>query len=106
MKYALIPVAVMLSASAQIMLKKASASENWSLQWFIFVMASGAIYVGALFLYMELMRIYPISRIYPALTILVIVIITVYGTLLGEPMSARRLAGLALGGVAAYLLLA
>jgi len=87
------------------MLKRASTFENWSAGWLAFLALSGAIYLGALFLYMELMRLYPISRIYPALTVLVIVIITVYGTFIGEPVSLRRLLGLATGGLAVFLLL-
>ncbi len=105
MSYVLIPVVVILSASAQIMLKKASDFPNWTSHWSVFLAVSGALYLAALFLYMHLMRLYPISRIYPTLTVLVIVVITVYGALIGEHMPAKHLAGLALGGVAIYLLL-
>jgi multidrug transporter EmrE-like cation transporter len=105
MSYLLIPLAVILSASAQIMLKQASGFENWTGRWFLFLILSGAIYLAALFLYMSLMRIYPISRIYPTLTVLVILVITVYGAIIGETISVRHIAGLALGGVAIFLLL-
>lgn len=105
MKYLFIPIAVALSAGAQIMLKKASQFANWTGNWLLFLALSGTLYVGALFVYMHLMRLYPISRIYPALTVMVIVVITVYGALIGEVISIRHLAGLALGGAAVYLLL-
>jgi len=105
MTYLLISLAVMLSASAQIILKKASGFENWTSGWYLFLGVSGALYVVALFMYMHLMRLYPISRIYPTLTLLVIVVITIYGALIGEHISVKHFAGLALGGVAIYLLL-
>ena len=105
MNHVLIPVAIVLSASAQILLKRASVFENWSMNWLILLGSSGVLYVGALFTYMQLMRSYPISRIYPTLTVLVIGVITVYGALTGEHVSLRQVAGLALGGAAVYLLL-
>ena len=105
MRYVLIPVAVILSASAQILLKKASGFPNWTSNWYLFLVASGTLYLAALFAYMHLMRLYPISRIYPTLTVLVIVVITVYGALIGEHISAKHLGGLALSGLAIYLLL-
>ena len=94
MTYLLIPVAVVLSASAQIILKKASGFPNWTTNWYLFLGVSGALYLVALFVYMHLMRLYPISRIYPTLTVLVIVVITVYGALIGEHISVKHLAGL------------
>ena len=105
MSYLLIPIAVVLSAAAQIMLKRASDFSNWTMNWCLFLGVSGLLYVGALFVYMSLMRLYPISRIYPTLTVLVIVVITVYGALIGEQISLKHVAGLALGGAAVYLLL-
>ena len=105
MRHLFIPVAVILSASAQILLKKASGFPNWTTNWYLFLVVSGALYLAALFVYLHLMRLYPISRIYPTLTVLVILLITVYGALIGEHISMKHLAGLALGGMAIYLLL-
>jgi drug/metabolite transporter (DMT)-like permease len=106
MKYALIPVAAIISASAQILLKKGAGYPNWTREWILFVLASGAVYVVSLFLYMYLLRLHPISRIYPVLTVLVILIITAYGFLTGERVSWKQLAGLALGAGSIYLMFA
>ena len=104
-RYLMIPLGVLLSASAQIMLKKASGFSNWSTNWTIFLVVSGVLYLAALFVYLYLMRLYPISRIYPILTVLVIVVITIYGAAIGELISIKHLVGLVLGAASVYLLL-
>lgn len=106
MEYALIPVSALISAFAQILLKKSSLFENWSRQWIVFLALSAIVYAVSLFLYLYLLRMHPISKIYPVLTVLVILIITVYGFLTGEHISLQHLAGLALGAVSIYLMLA
>jgi drug/metabolite transporter (DMT)-like permease len=105
MKYALIPFAAIVSASAQVLLKKTSGFENWSRGWFLFMLLSLALYGASFFMYMYLLRLHPISRIYPTLTVLVILMISAYGFLIGEKIGPRQLAGLALGVGSIYVLL-
>ena len=105
LKYLLIPVAVLFSASAQILLKKTAGYENWSREWLIFLIISCLLYGISFFVYLYLLRVHPISKIYPTLTIVVIVAITVYGILIGEKVSVKNYIGLALGLGSVYLVL-
>ena len=54
---------------------------------------------------MYLLRQFPISKIYPVMTVVVILIITVYGFLIGETINLRHVIGIILGIGAVYLLL-
>jgi drug/metabolite transporter (DMT)-like permease len=104
-KFLLIPFAAIISAGAQIMLKKTSQLNNWSRGWFLFLIISCGLYGISLFVYLFLLRLHPISKIYPTLTILVIVIITAYGFLIGEQVTMKHAAGLGIGLLAIYMLL-
>jgi drug/metabolite transporter (DMT)-like permease len=63
------------------------------------------LYGIAFFNYLYLLRQFPISKIYPVMTIGVILIITGYGMLIGETINLRHLIGLGLGMGSVYLLL-
>ena len=105
-EYLAIPIGALLSASAQIILKKSSDHANWSAPWALFFMLSAFLYALSMLVYLFLLRHYPISRIYPTMTLLVILVVTVYGFLLGEQVSPRTLFGLALGVGSICVLLA
>jgi multidrug transporter EmrE-like cation transporter len=105
-KILVIPLAACISAFAQIMLKKSSVFTNWSRGWILFMLLSCVLYGIALLLYQHLLRLHPIHVIYPVLTLLVIIIVTVYGFLIGERISLQHLMGLTLGLGSMYLLLA
>jgi len=104
-KYILVPVGAVLTAVAQIGLKKTSTFENWSRPWFLFLVLSIALYGIACFNYMYLLRQFPISKIYPIMTVVIILIITVYGFLTGEMINLRHVIGIVLGMGAVYLML-
>ena len=104
-KYMLVPAGAVLTAIAQIGLKKTSTFDNWSRPWFLFMLLSVALYGIAFFNYLYLLRQFPISKIYPVMTVVVILIITVYGFLIGETINLRHLIGILLGMGAVYLLL-
>ena len=104
-KYILVPVGAVLTAVAQIGLKKTSTFENWSRPWFLFLVLSIALYGIACFNYMYLLRQFPISKIYPIMTVVIILIITVYGFLTGETINLRHVIGIVLGMGAVYLML-
>lgn len=105
LRYALIPVAAALSALAQIVLKHTSGRPPWSASWFLWLAASAALYGLSFFAYLYLLRLHPISKIYPLMTIIVIIVVSTYGFLIGETISLRHLLGLALGLAAIGLLL-
>lgn len=104
-KYLLIPVGAVLSALAQIVLRKTSTYANLTRPWILFLMLSCFLYATSLFIYLYLLRQYPISKIYPIMTVVVILIITLYGFIIKETITIRHLIGVALGVGAVYLLL-
>ncbi len=106
LKYLAIPVGALLSAGAQILLKKSSGFPNWSAPWLLYFVVSAAVYGVSMLVYLYLLRMHPISKIYPTVTLVVILIVTLYGFLIGERLSAKHLVGLALGMGSIYLLLA
>ena len=101
----LVPLGVILSASAQIVLKRSSGLENWSRNWILLFLSSGILYLASMVVYLFILRLFPISRIYPVMTVLVIVIISIYGHFAGESISVRHIAGICLGVGAVYLLM-
>jgi drug/metabolite transporter (DMT)-like permease len=105
LKYILIPIGAFFSASALILLRKASSYSNLSKEWFLFFLISIAFYGISLLFYIYLLRLHPISKIYPVITLISLIIITVYGFTIGEHISAKHLFGLALGAGSIYLLL-
>ena len=105
LKYLAIPIGALFSAIAQIMLKKSSSYANWTKEWILFFVLSCTLYGISLLIYIYLLRIHPISKIYPLMTLITIIIITVYGFLIGEHISTRHFIGLALGIGSIYLLL-
>ncbi len=106
MSCAAIPAGALLSAAAQVLLKRASACPVLSGAWVVFFLLSAAFYGLSMLVYMFLLRIYPMSTIYPVITLLVIALVNVYAALTGEQLTARRTGGLACGALAIVLLLA
>ncbi len=104
-KYILVPVGAVLTALAQIGLKKTSGFSNWSREWFLYLLVSLALYGIAFFNYLYLLKQFPISKIYPVMTVVVLIIITGYGFFIGETINLRRLIGVLLGMGSVYLLL-
>jgi drug/metabolite transporter (DMT)-like permease len=104
-KYILVPVGAILTAMAQISLKKTSSLSNFSRDWILFLILSLVLYGVAFFNYLYLLRQFPISKIYPVMTIVAILIITGYGFFIGETINLRHLIGIGLGVGSVYLLL-
>ena len=104
-KYILVAVEALLIAVAQIGVKKTSTFDNWSRPWFLFLLLSVALYAIAFFNYLYLLRQFPISKIYPVMTVVIILVITVYGFFTGETIGLRHAIGIVLGMGAVYLML-
>ena len=103
---ALVVIAIVLTALAQILLKKAADFEVGTSSWFIFFGSSGIAYVLSFVLYSRILKYFALNKIYPAMTVAQIIVITVCGYFLGEAVGGRHAAGLVLGAVAIYLILA
>ncbi|MCK5006132.1 MAG: EamA family transporter [Spirochaetia bacterium] len=104
-KYLLVPLGAALSALAQIGLKKTSTFSSWSSEWILYLLLSCSLYGISFFVYLYLLRRFPISKIYPVMAVVVILIITGYGMVIGETITPRHLIGVLLGVGAVYLLL-
>lgn len=87
------------------MLKKTSGLQILSRSWFFFMLLSIFLYFLSFVLYYYILRIFPISKIYPIMTICVIILITNYGFLIGEYISLRQIVGLVVGMGSIYLIL-
>lgn len=93
------------TAIAQILLKRAAVFENGSQGWLTFVGLAAVMYALSFLLYSQILRHYALNKIYPALTVAQIVLITLYGLYAGELIDGRHALGLLLGVVSIYLIL-
>jgi multidrug transporter EmrE-like cation transporter len=100
----LVVTGILTTAVAQILLKKASSFEIKTMSWAFFVGTSAAFYVLSFLLYSQMLRHYPLNKIYPVATIAQIALITVAGLAFGEAIDVRHAVGLALGAVAVFLI--
>jgi multidrug transporter EmrE-like cation transporter len=97
---------VLMTALAQVLLKKASDFEVRTSSWIIFFGLSAAAYVVSFVLYSRILKYYALNKIYPAMTVAQIILITLFGYFMGEAVGGRHALGLAFGVVAIYLILA
>ena len=93
------------TAIAQILLKRASAFDNGSQGWLTFLGLAAVMYVLSFLLYSQILKHYALNKIYPALTVAQIVLITLYGLYAGEVIDGRDALGLLFGIVSIYLIL-
>jgi uncharacterized membrane protein len=103
-RYILVLFGVLTSASAQVMLKKSSGFPAWSRSWVVFLLLSGFFYLVSFCLYFYILRLYPISKIYPIMILCVVCLVTGYGIIIGEHISIRQSIGLILCTGSIYLL--
>ena len=96
-RYILVLFGVLITAIAQVLLKRSSGIQTWSRQWFIFLILGLFLYVLSLGLYFYILKPFPLSKIYPFMTISVILLITCYGFFIGENITFRHLIGILLG---------
>lgn len=102
----LVLIGILMTAVAQVLLKKAAGFEIRSSPWIIFFGLSAAAYVVSFIFYSQILKYFALNKIYPAMTVAQIVVITLLGFLMGEAVGLRHALGLALGAVAIYLILA
>lgn len=101
----LVLFAIVATAIAQIVLKKAADFEIRTSSWFLYMGLSAASYVLSFVLYSRILKYFELNKIYPAMTIAQIMLITLYGLLIGEAVHSRHALGLLCGMLAIYLIL-
>jgi multidrug transporter EmrE-like cation transporter len=101
----LVVVGILLTAFAQILLKKAASFETTTAPWLTLFGLSAAAYALSFFVYSQILRHFSLNKIYPAMTVGQIIVITLAGFMLGESVGGRHALGLLLGGAAIYLIL-
>ena len=101
----LVVLGMFTTAFAQVLLKKASVFEIRTNQWLIYMAISAASYAFSFILYSRILKHFELNKIYPAMTVGQIMLVTLYGLVVGEMVSGRHAMGLLLGGVAIYLIL-
>jgi hypothetical protein len=67
--------------------------------------AAAMFYVTSFIAYSRILKFYALNRIYPAMTIVQMVLLICYGLWVGEVLGTRQAAGLVLGMVSVYLIL-
>ena len=98
-------VAILLTALAQVLLKMAADFEVMTSSWMVFFGSSAVAYAVSFVLYARILKFFALNKIYPAMTVAQIIVITLCGYLLGEAVSGRHALGLVLGAIAIYLIL-
>jgi len=93
------------TAAAQVLLKKASFYDARTFPWMVFIGLSAVAYVFSFVLYARILKFYPLNKIYPALTLGQIVLVTLVGVWMGESIGGRHVVGLVCGLFAIYLIL-
>ncbi len=98
-------IAILATALAQILLKRAAYYELRTTSWFLFMGLSAGSYALSFVAYSQMLRFYPLNKAYPLTTVAQILLVTMYGFAVGEVIGYRHALGLALGVVAIYLIL-
>lgn len=98
-------MAILATALAQILLKRAAYYELRTTSWFLFMGLSAGSYMLSFIAYSQMLRFYPLNKAYPLTTVAQILLVTMYGFAVGEVIGYRHAIGLVLGVIAIYLIL-
>ena len=101
----LVIIAILATAFAQILLKKASYFDIKTYTWMVYMGISAVSYGFSFLLYSRVLKYYPINKIYPAMTVGQIILITLFGLYIGEVIDGRHALGLLLGALSIYLIM-
>jgi len=101
----LVVVGILTTAIAQILLKKASGFEIRTSSWILWMGLSAASYVVSFVAYSQILKYFALNKVYPAMTVAQIIVITLLGLWMGEAVGGRQLLGLLFGIAAIYLIL-
>lgn len=101
----MVAAGIVATALAQILLKQSSLHGVMSGPWLGFVGIAAGAYGLSFLLYALILKTYALNKIYPAMTVGQIVIVTIYGLAIGEVIDTRHAVGLVFGAIAIYLIL-
>ena len=101
----LVAIGILATAVAQVLLKKAAPYEIRTTSWLLFMGLAAASYTISFILYSRILKYYPLNKVYPAMTVAQIILITLYGLVVGEVIDGRQALGLLFGIVSIYLIL-
>jgi len=102
----LVLIGILTTALAQVLLKKASGFEVRTSPWIVFFGLSAVAYAISFMFYSQILKYFALNKIYPAMTVAQVVVITLIGFVMGEAVGVRHALGLVFGAVAIYLILA
>ena len=102
----LIVIGVLTTAVAQVLLKKASGYEIRTSSWIMWMGLSAVSYTVSFVAYSQILKYFALNKVYPAMTVAQIIVITFVGLWLGEAVGGRQALGLLFGVVSIYLILA
>ncbi len=100
----LVLIAILATAFAQILLKKASYYEIKTVSWLLCMGVSAVSYTASFILYSRVLKYFALNKIYPAMTIVQIILVTLYGLSIGEGIGGRHALGLLFGILSVYLM--
>jgi len=101
----LVIVGIVATALAQVILKKASSFDERTTSWIFYMGLSALAYGFSFLLYARILKYFPLNKIYPAMTVGQIMVVTLAGLVIGEVVTGRHALGLVFGLVAIYLIL-
>ena len=93
------------TAFAQVLLKKASYFDIKTSPWLAFMGISAILYGFSFLLYALILKHYPLNKIYPAMTVGQIILVSIYGMWIGEIIGTRHAVGFLFGMLSIYLIL-
>jgi uncharacterized membrane protein len=106
-KYLLIPLGMIASAIAQVLLKKIGAFSFKEIPFFIYFCFAGISYVVSFGLYTIILKHFPISKISPIMTLGTMALVIISGIVLfQEIIGLKQMIGLVLGAIAIILIIA
>jgi len=98
LKYFLIPLGIMFSVFAQILLKKTTAFSYKEFSFYLFFCLAGLSYLFSFFLYSIILKYFPLSRISPVMTLGTLIFVIFAGIFLfHESFTLKHFIGISLG---------
>ncbi len=101
----LVIIAVLATTLAQILLKKASIYDAKTFNWLLLMGFAASSYAFSFVLYSRVLKYFPINKVYPAMTVGQLILITIFGLMIGEAVGVRHAIGLVLGALAIYFVM-
>jgi len=104
-KYFLVPLGILFTVTAQILLKKASGFSFKEYYFYIFFCFAGISYVLSFGIYTLVLKYFPLTKISPIMTLGTMTMVILLGIFIfQETITIKQILGIILGGVAIVLI--